>query len=158
MVIIVLFAIYLIGFRGSLFGWTPFVNSYSENSIIYQNNDTESSQIKKGDNSPKTTDKIPVSENLKASIVTLNQSNGYITFSGTTNDTKTVGKCSIEFTTINDRPVTRYIDANPATDGATCGPVKIPETEFAYLGNWTVTFRYYSNNIQAVTEGSITIK
>lgn len=157
-------AIYLIGFKGSLLGWQPFKSSPPvQKTTTQDSNDTnhgtkEDAGTDTDMETDKTTDQIPVDETLTATFTNLAQSNGYVTFSGSANDTSTGGTCSIVFTNSNDRPISRTVHATQANGKAVCETVQIPETEFSFLGEWTATFRYYINDTQAVTERKITIQ
>lgn len=152
-------AIYLIFFNGRLLGWQPFPPSPSPSPTTQSSNDTNHGT--KDDVNPgtdKTTDQIPVSTDLTATIDELSQSNGLVSFKGSANDSKSGGTCSVVFSNPNDRPITRTVKSNVNGSTATCETIQIPETEFSFLGEWEVTFRYYSGDIQAVTEGKIGIR
>jgi hypothetical protein len=153
-------AVYLVAFKGNLLGWQPFGNTPSTVEPITEDS-PDTNHGTKDDTTPgtdKTTDEIPVSETLAATIMTLSQSNGQITFTGSANDNNAGGTCSIVFTNPNDRPVSRSANTTQSDGEAICGPIQIPETEFSFLGEWTATFRYYSGDTQAVTERTINIQ
>ncbi len=156
----ILLTVYIVGFRGSILGWSPFTqSSINDDATVYPSDDVENDKAEKGNSgSSQTTNQIPISPSLNIQIENLIQSDGYITFVGDTNDTSSLGKCSIIFTNPNDRPVVRNVEATKQAGSAACGPIKIPETEFSYIGGWHATFRYYSNNEQAVSEQEIVIK
>lgn len=153
-------AVYLVAFKGTLLGWQPFgSNDESTQPVTQSSSDTNHGT--KEDTTPgtdKTTDQIPVSDTLEASIDELGQSGGYVTLVGSVTNAKTSGSCSVAFTNPNDRPITRTVNATLTGDKAICETVKIPETEFSFLGEWTATLRYYSNDTQAVAERKITIQ
>lgn len=109
-------------------------------------------------NSDKTTDEIPVSTKMSASIDELDQSSGAVTFRGSVSGSGADGECSISYTNPNDKPVSRVFKPVVSNGTASCGPVEVSEQEFSYLGDWTLTFRYYSNNLQAVTTKIISIR
>jgi len=157
--VVALVLVYLIPFKGSLLGWQPFRTTETQ-PTSQQGLDSDTTQTDKGGDSPQTTDQIPINPDLTATIVDLKQANGFVLFSGTTNATKSNGQCSILFTNPNDRPISRTLEAKNVNGVMTCGPIQIAETEFSYLGEWTVTFRYYTsdNNSQAVAEKKLTIE
>lgn len=151
--------IYLVVFKGSLFGWQPFGTTVTVDPPTQSSSDTNHGTKDDATDIPTdNTSQIPVSETLIASIDELSQSGGYIRFSGSANDTKTGGSCSIVFSNPNDRPISRTADATISSGKALCGPIKVAETEFSYLGEWTMTFRYYSGKSQAVSERKIIIQ
>jgi len=154
--------VYLIGFKGTLLGWQPFPPFPPiQNETTQDSSDTNhgtKDDIENTDiGTDKTTNQIPVNEALTATFIGLSQSDGYIKFSGSANDSKE-GTCSIVFANPNDRPITRTVNATQKDGKAVCEPVQIPETEFSFLGEWTATFRYYINDTQAVAEKKITIQ
>ena len=110
------------------------------------------------DNQNNTTDQIPVNQNLVANITQLNQSDANINFNSEITGPVSKGTCVVNFTNPNDRPVTRQFEATLDNNIAVCGPIKIPEIEFSYLGEWNVNLRYYVGTEQAVSEGKILIK
>lgn len=150
--------LYLTVFKGSLFGWQPFGSTAVE--PVTQSSSDTSHGTKEDANNPtdSTTDQVPVSDTLIATIDNLSQADGFITFLGSINDKTTGGSCSIVFSNPNDRPISRTVNAVVNNGKAVCGPIKIAETEFSYLGEWTMTFRYYSGKSQAVAERQITIQ
>jgi flagellar basal body-associated protein FliL len=114
--------------------------------------------IDPNNSSNQTTDQIPVSDTLTATITTLNQANGVVTFNGSVNSEAANGKCTITFSNPNDKPVARTVDAVMSGGSSVCGPVQIPENEFSYLGTWSATFRYFNDNTQAIATKDITIQ
>lgn len=159
-VLLIAATVYLVFFKGSLLGWQPFGSSVPVTNPATQDS-SDTNHGTKDDTTTgtdKTTDQIPVSETLTASIDTLDQSNGVITFAGSANDTKEGGSCSIVFSNPNDRPITRTVAASISNGMAICGPINIPETEFSFLGEWTATFRYYINDTQAMAERKMIIE
>lgn len=126
---------------------------------------TGSSQNATKDNIPtkeggttKTTDQVPVDATLTAAITTLQQADGFVTFSGTVTPAQTGGSCSVTLSNPNDKPVVRSVDATSDANGTICGPIKIPESEFSYLGTWTATFRYFVGDKQVVATKDIVIQ
>lgn len=160
--LLVSLSVYIIGFKGSFFGWQPFSNTSQPSPINPADTSTkpETTDENKGDSNTvnKTTDEVPVSEDLAINFTNLSQSGGFVIFSGSTNDTKNIGTCSILFTNPEDKPVTRSSAAIKNNGKAECGPIKIPETEFSLLGDWKATYRYYVNDAQAVVERTIKIQ
>jgi hypothetical protein len=159
-VLLIAAAVYLVAFKGNLFGWQPFGSTPAVVEPVTEDS-PDTSHGTKDDITPvtdKTTDEIPVSETLTATFIDLAQSNGQITFTGSANDKNTGGTCSIIFSNPNDRPVSRSANTTQSDGKAVCGPILIPETEFSFLGEWTATFRYYSGDTQAVAERTINIQ
>lgn len=106
----------------------------------------------------KTTDQIPENTDITVTITSLQQHDDMVTFSATTTSTAADGKCVITFTNPNDRPISRTIDAAVGQNNSQCGPISIPAHEFSFIGDWTATIRYYSNETQAVASKVISIK
>mgnify|MGYP006879904471 CR=1 FL=1 len=158
-------AAYLVGFKGSLWGWQPFGPSTNltdeATSDTQQSSTTDTDQGTKNDVEPgtgKTTDQVPVSGSLTATFTELSQAGGYVTFKGVATDSTASGTCSLVLTNPNDKPITRTMGAAEESGSAACGPIRILETEFSFIGEWTATFRYYVNDTQAVTERKIFIQ
>ncbi len=153
-------ATYLVFFNGKLLGWQPFPPAAIPSPTTQSSNDTNRGTKNDTDGgTDKTTDEIPVSEVMIASFTDLTQSNGEVIFNGSANDSTAGGSCSIVFSNPNDRPVSRTTKATINGDKAVCETVKISDTEFSFLGEWTATFRYYAaDNTQAIAEGKITIR
>lgn len=153
--------VYLVVFKGSLMGWSPFgsEDTVTKDPPTQSSSDTSHGTKDDLDLGPiQTTDEVPVNSSLSATIDELSQSNGFIVFNGSVNDNQAGGSCTVTFSNENDRPVTQTVAANVANKRATCDEIKIPETSFSFLGEWIVTFRYYNNDSQAVTEDRITIR
>ena len=106
----------------------------------------------------KTTDEVPVSQSIAASIIQLEQKNGIVYFTGTVTPVQSGGTCSITLSNPNDKPIVRTTDATTDGSNSVCGPIQIPETEFSYLGTWTATFRYFIGDVQATATKEITIR
>lgn len=101
----------------------------------------------------KTTDEIPVAENVTVSINSLSQnSDGIVEYRASASQAGN-GTCSALFTSELGKPVTRTSE----TTNGTCS-AKIPGMEFDALGKWTLTLRYYSNNTQAVDTKDVNIR
>lgn len=99
----------------------------------------------------KTSDQIPVSDDLSVKILSVGQSeNGIVSYSASAN--KPAGTCSATFTHELGKPVIRNSDT---TDGK-CS-AEISAMEFDALGEWTLTLRYYSNNAQAVATQTVKV-
>jgi len=163
-IVILIIAIVLAGIYGGVSytaKWWPFSVSTGNPVTESTNSDgnaTKEGLIVPGENSSKTTDQVPVTTELTATITNLSQSNGYVSFVGTVNSVDTSGECSIILTNDNDKPVSRTVTAIIESGVVTCGPVQIPESEFTFLGKWLGTFRYYINGSQVVATKDITIK
>lgn len=155
-------AVYML--QGSIFGQhsnTPTKTTLIPGSSTNSTTSNPSSDSAKGAatiDPGKTTNQVPIDSSLTATITDLHQSNKLIVFSGTTNDTKSGGTCSITFTNPNDRPVARTEPSTIVNGIATCAQIQIPESDFSYLGTWNVTFRYYINNVQATAIKTIVIQ
>jgi hypothetical protein len=106
----------------------------------------------------KTTNEVPVSKSLSASITQLAEANNQITFAASVSNATTTGTCVVTFSNTNDRPVTKQFNATYSNGTAQCGPTNISAYEFSYLGQWQVSLRYYENGQQATAEGSINIR
>lgn len=102
----------------------------------------------------KSTSEVPVSETLHVKITDLTQGGRGITYRATISDSAKDGTCSATFTNSLDRPVIR----TTASRNNVCGPVTIPETEFSALGIWTLTLRFYTDNVQAVDTKTVEIQ
>lgn len=109
-------------------------------------------------NPGKTTDQIPVSKDTTATITQLEQMGDQVKFNASIANTSSAGTCVVTFSTPNDRPVSKQFTASLQGNNATCGPLSIPASEFSFLGQWSVTLRYYTGNEQAVAESSVVIK
>lgn len=103
-----------------------------------------------------TTDDVPVSNVVKANITRLEQTDSTVHFSAEVSGAKELGRCVITFSTPNDRPVTKEFDAVKGSDSYSCD-IDISSLEFSYLGNWNVSFRYYTSTEQATSSGVIKI-
>lgn len=101
----------------------------------------------------KTTDQIPVSNDVSVSITNLTYENGNVTYQAAITNS-TGGTCSAVFTNEIGKPVTRNTEAN----GASCGPVIIPDYAFDAIGTWKLTLRYYSNDHQATDSKDIEVR
>ena len=105
-----------------------------------------------------TTDEVPVNPTLVAVIDQLEQQDNKVTVKASVNTTDASGLCSITFTNPNDKPVTQTVNPILKGDRIICGPIEISEQSFSYLGDWLMTFRYYTDNTQVSAEDTITIK
>lgn len=104
----------------------------------------------------KTTDQIPVAPAGSLEITSLEQRNDDIIFSALLANTTTPGTCSalFEHTDGAARPVTRTVQST--ADG--CPETAIPQAEFAALGNWKLTLRYYVNDTQLIATKTFEVK
>ncbi len=116
--------------------------------------DDDTPQVNPG----KTTDQIPVSKDTTATITQLQQVGNQVTFNASITNTTSAGTCVVTFSTPNDRPVSKQFTATTKGADTSCGPLSIPASEFSFLGQWSVTLRYYTGDEQAVAEGSVVIK
>lgn len=119
--------------------------------------------VKKDDNQPeinpgKTPDQVPINEEFVASITQLEQIGDNIKFAAEISNSPSIGTCVVTFTNANDRPVTKQFSATPSNNSMLCGPMDIPALEFSYLGEWTVSLRYYVGSEQAIASGKVIIK
>ena len=105
-----------------------------------------------------TTDQVPETTNTTVNITTLKQEGGQVIFNASVTSSAQDRKCSLTFTNPNDKPVSRTVDATISSDSSVCGPISIPTEEFALIGEWTATLRYYSNGAQAIASKTIDIK
>lgn len=112
----------------------------------------------KNSTTDKTSDQVPVSKDLAATISRLEQTDEGIIFSATIANSPTAGRCVVTFTNPNDKPVVKEIDATTKDGTALCGPLTVSPLEFSYLGEWQVTLRYYLNDQQAIASGKVTIR
>jgi hypothetical protein len=94
----------------------------------------------------------------QATITKLAQENGSILFTATVPDSSSSGTCVITFASENSRPVVKQVSSTNKDGSSLCGPLAIPEYEFSYLGEWTVSLQYTSQSAQATVGGRITIK
>jgi cytoskeletal protein RodZ len=105
-----------------------------------------------------TSNQVPVSKTLSASITQLVEVNNTVKFTATVQNTDSAGTCVVTFSNPNDRPVTQQSTSANANGVSTCGPISIPANEFSYLGQWSVDFHYYVGDQQATTSDVITIQ
>lgn len=106
-----------------------------------------------GVNQNQTTSQVPVSTTSSVTITTLNQVNGAVNIKAAITNPATSGACTVTFTKSDAKPVTRTIN----TTDSTC-TAAIPELEFSMIGDWQAEVRYFANNEQTTTTGTITIK
>lgn len=109
-------------------------------------------------NSGKTSDQIPISKELVATITQLEQAGANVKFSAKVEGSSKTGTCVVSFTNPNDRPVTKQFNATTKDGVLLCGPLDIPSLEFSFLGEWNVSFRYYVESEQVTTTGKVTIQ
>jgi cytoskeletal protein RodZ len=127
-------------------------NSSVSDSTLKSKADLASTNTDLGNTSKNTSD-IPVSATTTISIDSIVQSGGMITYDATVVNPGDGGACSAVFTRDGSKPVTRVSNAH--SDG--CGPVSIPELEFESVGVWTLTLRYYINEVQAITTKAVEV-
>ena len=121
-----------------------------------QKKNLPSSEELKASGGDKTTDQIPVATAGSLEITSLEQRNDDIVYSASLANTTTPGTCSALFEHADGaaRPVTRTTQST--TDG--CPETAIPQAEFAALGNWKLTLRYYVNDTQLIATKTFEVK
>lgn len=142
----------------------PFTNTQPEvteqQKTIANNSDSQNPQTKdsvavssKSDNvdTQKTTDEIPVAQNLSVSIDSLKQTDSSVDYKATASQS-VKGTCSATFTSDIGKPVVKNSETN---DGVCSGSV--PILEFDALGTWKLTLRFYTDNTQAIATKDITV-
>lgn len=149
--------------------WWPFhVESHADKNAA--RNDTVANPSPKNSSIPdktglssstdasKNSDQIPVDTSMTASIAQLSETDGQVNFTGKVTNTDSAGTCVVTFSNPNDRPVTKQFTATYANGTSQCGPMHVSAYEFSYLGQWQVSFRYYTGDKQATAESTIAIK
>lgn len=111
-----------------------------------------------GPDAGKTSNQVPVSTSLTASITNLSETNQEVNFTSTITGSSDAGTCVVTFSTPNDVPVTKQFTPTLNGQTATCGPLTIPAQDFTYIGTWTATLHYYVGTEQATTQQDIDIK
>lgn len=106
----------------------------------------------------KTSDQIPTSTTLAATITDVVQDGSNVDFNARIDNSTGAGTCVITFTNPNDRPVTKQIEATYKAGTSLCGPLKIPAYEFSFLGQWDVALHYYENSEQVTATSQVTIQ
>lgn len=105
---------------------------------------------------PATSDQIPAKQGVTVTIARVEQSGGNVVIEGDVTGAAD-GKCVAEFTTPQDNPVIG--EANLTQNNTKCGPVTLPSTDFAYLGDWSVKLTVYTGGGKAESPAkTITIK
>lgn len=139
----------------------PFQKQQSRPNVEKNNSDLTNPQTKdkivdknKNVDVTKTANEVPISEETTIKITQLTQSDGNVTYMATVTNPGKTGTCSAVFTNSTAQPVTKVTE----TSDGKCGPVSIPEAQFVAIGTWSLTLRYYSNNMQAVVTQEINIK
>lgn len=112
----------------------------------------------KNTDTDKTSDQVPVSKDLEATISQLEQTDEGIIFSATIANSPDAGRCVVTFTNPNDKPVVKEVDATVKDGVALCGPLTVSPLEFSYLGEWQATLRYYLDDQQAIASGKVVIR
>jgi hypothetical protein len=140
-----------------LFPFQPNVPEVSKE-ITDPTSSPDKEAIPTGEYTDKTTNDIPTNPTLAATIDQLEQKNGVVLAKGSVNTSDASGLCSFVFSNDNDKPITQTVNPTLKDTQILCGPIEIPEQSFSFLGEWNVSFRYYSNNTQVSTESKITIK
>lgn len=106
-----------------------------------------------------TSDQVPVSTSIAASITQLSEDdNNNITFAGLIKNNTSPGTCVVTFTNPNAKPYVVQADSTTKDSQTLCGPLSISALNFSYLGEWAVNLRFYSDNEQATADSTITIQ
>lgn len=112
-----------------------------------------------GVTSDTTSDQVPVSSTVEASITQLSEdSDNNIAFAGLIKNNTSPGTCVVTFTNSNAKPYVTQEDSTTKDGQTLCGPLSISALNFSYLGDWTVNLRFYSDNEQATIDSKITIR
>lgn len=102
------------------------------------------------DSSNTTTDQIPSSEALSVDITSFTQSSGLVEAIASTNNS---GTCVFTFKPADSgKPVTKQI----VVENKSC-KVSIPENEFAYIGQWSLTVTFYNNSEKSEVQKNVSI-
>lgn len=123
----------------------------------YTPNQKQNLPSQEGPDAGKTSDQVPVSKGLVATITNLSEANQQVTFSASITGSSQKGTCVVTFSTPNDRPVTKQFDPTMSNQTATC-PLTLSAQDFTYLGNWTATLHYYLGTEQATAQKDINIQ
>jgi len=158
-VVVVLIAYTSTSFALKLWPFTQPTPSDTQSDSTSTSTDSSKDNIPSSDNgSTKTTDQVPVDTALNATINTLEQKNGLVTFNGSVSPALAGGTCSLTFTNPNDKPINRTSESTTDNTSSVCKQITVPETEFSYLGTWTTTFRYFVGEKQVVATKDIVIQ
>lgn len=103
-----------------------------------------------------TTDDIPVNQAASAEITRLEQKDSTVFFDAIIVGVSSIGRCVVSFNTPNDKPIVKEFDAKLIDNKYTCS-FTTSALEFSYLGEWDVTLRYYYDQSQVITKGSVKI-
>lgn len=107
-------------------------------------------------NSDKTSDQIPTSTNLTATISLFSQADHMVNAAATIN-TSQAGTCVISFTTDGSKPVSKTVDSTNTGNSQQCS-VSINEVEFDKLGTWNLSIIFYtSDNTKVEASREVTI-
>lgn len=105
-----------------------------------------------------TTDQVPISTAMSASLTRLVQENNTVSVvMSVSNPTDKRGRCVVTFTNPQDRPITKEFDPSSKAETLLCA-TDVPAYEFSFLGSWHVTGRYYVGDHQVTSEGDVVIK
>lgn len=123
----------------------------AKNDVINGGKDSTTPSTGLPDESTSTTsDQVPTSDTLSVSIITTSQSNGMVRASATTNGS---GTCVFQYKPADGgKPVTKQVEVT--NNGCS---FEASQNEFSYLGKWTLTVTYYSNNSKAEATQDVTI-
>jgi len=138
----------------------PFTPKDTE-TVELNNSDSTNPQTKNDANKPvkgvdptKSSSEIPVSKDTTIKLTSLTQDGQQIVYSASITNPASTGVCSATFTKDGSQPVTK----TDTISGNECGPFYITATSFDSIGTWTLTLRYYANDVQAVATSTIEVK
>jgi len=101
----------------------------------------------------KTTDQIPLSTDMSVALDSIQQTATTVTSKATVTNPATNGVCSFTFRKDGARPVARTVEVS----NEKC-EVSIPLQEFEMIGTWNLDMRYFANDTQVATTGTVDIK
>ena len=118
-----------------------------------QTKDDANTQVK-GVDPTKNSSEVPVSKDTTIQMTSLTQSGQQVVYSASIANPASTGVCSATFTKDGSQPVTK----TETIYGSECGPSYISANSFDSVGTWTLTLRYYANDVQAVVTSTIEVK
>lgn len=123
----------------------------AKNDIINSGKDSTTSNAGLPEDTTTTTsEQVPTSDSLSVSISSTSQSDGLVRASAKTNGS---GMCVFLYKPADGgKPVTRQVEITDST----CS-FEASQNEFSYLGKWTLTVTYYSDNNKAEATQDVTI-
>lgn len=115
--------------------------------------DKESVGSTPGVDQNKSTDQIPISSESSLRISNSSSSVSSVTVEVAITNPSDSGMCSFTFSKNGARPV-----AKSATPSNSSCSITVPTQEFEMIGEWSIEVRYFANENQAVTNGTIDVK